>query len=183
MVHILPSVNNSNSYTNTQSQMTARGEEKSRSESTEDEAACDGEDDYLEFENVHDESSLDRGKRRLSSDTPAPEENQYISMEEHRMQTKSFLSPPQPSQKDSKKFLSLRRFSPTKRKTKQASKKKDKFQPPLPPFLHQKKYHTIGYRGEPKTVLIAPTPKGTCDLTSACIIMYIHRSTTLFVYV
>ena len=163
--------------------MTARGEEKSRSESTEDETACDGEDDYLEFENVEDESSLDRGKRRPSSDTPAPEENQYISMEEHQMQTKSFLSPPEPSQKDSKKFLSLRRFSPKKRKTKPASKKKEKFQPLLPPFHHQKKYHTIGYRGEPKTVLIVPPPKGTCDLTSACIIMYIQRSTAPHVYI
>ena len=93
---------------------------------------------------IQDESMVDWSKQRPSLVT---EESQYMTMEQYSPNTPPrLLSGPQ---KDSKKFLSLRRFSPSKRKTK-ITKMKEKSMP-LPPQLTPQshcKYHTISYRGE-----------------------------------
>lgn len=120
----------------------------------------DGEqDDSSESDESHPldspiESSLDWMKQRRSVMSPPLVENQYITMEKHIPQTSPDL--PATSQKGEKKFLSLRRFTPSKRKTK-TSKRQEEPLPLPPPQSHFKKYHTIAYRGELKPAVTTKT--------------------------
>ena len=101
------------------------------------------------------ESSLDWVKQRPSIvQSPPAVENQYIAMEKHMPQTSHL---PLTSEKDEKKFLSLRRFTQSKHKTKASSKKKERPIPPPPPQPYLKKYHTIAYRGELKPAVTTKT--------------------------